>query len=53
MGLHLPDIRLHEQAKQMDRVQQDERVGIKGIGAISTVRQIYFCQYNEGHEHSG
>ena len=51
MGLHLPDLRLHEQTDEMEGIQKADRYEDEDIRKEFAFGQIHIRQHNERYEY--
>lgn len=51
VGLHLPDIRLHDPSQEVERVQPAQVPQCEGVGKEPAVGSVHLRQDHAGHEH--
>jgi hypothetical protein len=51
LGIHLPDIRLHESTQQVDRIQSDDRKRSSNFIKIATLRSLHLRSHHARHAH--
>ena len=49
LGIHIPNLRLHESTQQMDRIQSHDREGSSDLRKIVTFRSLHFRSHHARH----